>query len=115
MSVISRSMRILTQKGIFGNEFSARGTLAHSINESTLQLCVPVRFSSNSDIKRFYKNVTITQQESQFEINLDRKKLKTPMGKLLRLPSEGLALAVAAEWDQQRVSGFSTVFTMSAW
>ncbi|OQV24744.1 ATP synthase mitochondrial F1 complex assembly factor 2 [Hypsibius exemplaris] len=61
-----------------------------------------VRHSSGKrEIKRFYKNVTISQQDGQFEINLDRKRLKTPMGKILRLPTEGLALAVATEWDRQ--------------
>ncbi|XP_051925243.1 ATP synthase mitochondrial F1 complex assembly factor 2 [Hippocampus zosterae] len=55
--------------------------------------------------KRFYQDVTISQGEGGlFEINLDRRKLKTPGGKLLTLPNEALAIAVATEWDAQRDS-----------
>lgn len=38
----------------------------------------------------------------QFEINLDRRKLKTPGGKLFTVPNEALAIAVATEWDAQK-------------
>ncbi|XP_030067018.1 ATP synthase mitochondrial F1 complex assembly factor 2 [Microcaecilia unicolor] len=54
--------------------------------------------------KKFYQNVSISQGEGGFEINLDRKKLKTPQGKLFTVPSEPLAIAVATEWDSQRDS-----------
>ena len=30
--------------------------------------------------KRFYKNVSVIQSNGQFEINLDHRKLKTPLG-----------------------------------
>lgn len=36
-----------------------------------------------------------------FEINLDQKKLKTPNGKVFKVPNEALALAVATEWNMQ--------------
>ncbi|CAH2307732.1 ATP synthase mitochondrial F1 complex assembly factor 2 [Pelobates cultripes] len=55
-----------------------------------------------SDRRRFYENVSISQGEAGFEINLDRRKLKTPAGKLFSVPSEALAIAVATEWDSQR-------------
>jgi len=32
---------------------------------------------------------------------LDKYKLKTPMGKVFRVQSEALAIAVATEWDSQ--------------
>lgn len=37
-----------------------------------------------------------------FEINLDRRKLKTPGGKLFTVPNEALAISVATEWDAQK-------------
>lgn len=37
-----------------------------------------------------------------FEINLDRRKLRTPGGKLFTVPNEALAIAVANEWDTQK-------------
>ncbi|XP_054992905.1 ATP synthase mitochondrial F1 complex assembly factor 2 isoform X3 [Sorex araneus] len=52
--------------------------------------------------KRFYQNVSITQGEGGFEINLDHRKLKTPQAKLFTVPSEALAIAVATEWDAQQ-------------
>ncbi|XP_041061725.1 ATP synthase mitochondrial F1 complex assembly factor 2 [Carcharodon carcharias] len=52
--------------------------------------------------KKFYQDVSISQGEGgAFEINLDRRKLKTPQGKLFTVPSEALAIAVATEWDSQ--------------
>ncbi|CAH6786245.1 Atpaf2 [Phodopus roborovskii] len=52
--------------------------------------------------KRFYQNVSISQGEGGFEINLDHRKLKTPQAKLFTVPSEALAIAVATEWDSQQ-------------
>ncbi|KAB0401137.1 hypothetical protein E2I00_011479, partial [Balaenoptera physalus] len=52
--------------------------------------------------KRFYQNVSITQGEGGFEINLDHRKLRTPQAKLFTVPSEALAVAVATEWDSQQ-------------
>ncbi|XP_019791374.1 ATP synthase mitochondrial F1 complex assembly factor 2 isoform X5 [Sagmatias obliquidens] len=52
--------------------------------------------------KRFYRNVSITQGEAGFEINLDHRKLRTPQAKLFTVPSEALAVAVATEWDSQQ-------------
>ncbi|XP_006821816.1 ATP synthase mitochondrial F1 complex assembly factor 2-like [Saccoglossus kowalevskii] len=59
------------------------------------------QMSSFRDIKRFYKNVSVTQNDSIFEINLDNRKLKTPMGNIFTVPNEPLAIAVATEWDSQ--------------
>nr|XP_054763343.1 ATP synthase mitochondrial F1 complex assembly factor 2-like [Lytechinus pictus] len=52
--------------------------------------------------KRFYKNVSITRSGSKaFEINLDQRKLRTPSGQPVVIPTESLAVAVATEWDTQ--------------
>ena len=37
-----------------------------------------------------------------FEVNLDKRKLRTPSGKVLNIPTEPLALAVASEWLGQK-------------
>ncbi|OPJ87395.1 hypothetical protein AV530_000879 [Patagioenas fasciata monilis] len=57
---------------------------------------------SKTERKRFYQNVSISQGEGGFEINLDHRKLKTPQAKLFTVPSEALAIAVATEWDSQK-------------
>ena len=36
-----------------------------------------------------------------YEINLDKRKLRTPHGNIFRVPSEPLALAIATEWNSQ--------------
>lgn len=50
----------------------------------------------------FSNFVTILSIDGLYEINLDRRKLKTPGGKLFTVPNEALAIAVATEWDAQR-------------
>ncbi|XP_028821324.1 ATP synthase mitochondrial F1 complex assembly factor 2 [Denticeps clupeoides] len=53
--------------------------------------------------KKFYKDVSISQGDGGlFEISLDRRKLRTPGGKLFTVPNEALAIAVATEWDAQK-------------
>uniref|UniRef100_A0A3P9IKW9 ATP synthase mitochondrial F1 complex assembly factor 2 n=1 Tax=Oryzias latipes TaxID=8090 RepID=A0A3P9IKW9_ORYLA len=51
-----------------------------------------------------------TGNHGLYEINLDRRKLKTPGGKLFTVPNEALAIAVATEWDAQ--SGTLKFYTM---
>ena len=34
-------------------------------------------------------------------MNLDKNKLKTPMGSMFRVPTEALAIAIATEWNAQ--------------
>ena len=58
-----------------------------------------------TDLRKFYKKAHITQvagRPGHFEINLDTKKLKTPIGNVFQVPGEPLALAVAAEWNFQQ-------------
>ncbi|XP_044538676.1 ATP synthase mitochondrial F1 complex assembly factor 2-like [Gracilinanus agilis] len=59
-------------------------------------------YAPPAERKKFYQNVSITQGESGYEINLDHRKLKTPNAKLFTVPSEALAVAVATEWDSQQ-------------
>jgi ATP synthase F1 complex assembly factor 2 len=40
--------------------------------------------------------------KNSFELLLDSKKLKTPLGAVFSVPSEPLALAVAHEWESQK-------------
>lgn len=65
-------------------------------------LSAPSRFLHTRSRKRFYKNVSVVQNNGQFEINLDHRKLKTPSGTTFQVESEPLALAVANEWMGQK-------------
>ncbi|GIY64733.1 ATP synthase mitochondrial F1 complex assembly factor 2 [Caerostris darwini] len=53
-------------------------------------------------VKRFYRNVHVSESDGRFEICLDKRKLKTPSGTLLQVPNEALATAIATEWDMQQ-------------
>ncbi|XP_014035180.1 ATP synthase mitochondrial F1 complex assembly factor 2 isoform X2 [Salmo salar] len=60
-------------------------------------------YSIVTERKKFYEDVSISHGEGgMFEINLDRRKLKTPGGKLFTAPNQALAIAVANEWDTQK-------------
>lgn len=52
--------------------------------------------------KRFYKNASVVENNGHFEVNLDSRKLKTPLGAIFQVDSEPLALAVANEWMSQQ-------------
>ena len=66
-----------------------------SANESNVHICfLALR-------KRFYKDVSITEGDNSYEINLDGRKLKTPSGNLFKVKSIELAHAVKIEWSAQ--------------
>ena len=51
--------------------------------------------------KRFYKAVSVDERGGGFEVLLDGRAVKTPKQLPLRLSTESLAMAVAAEWARQ--------------
>jgi ATP synthase F1 complex assembly factor 2 len=91
---IAQFYRMLSQKVL--NILYSRGTSATSLRYNSVYT-LP---------KRFYKNVTVSGEENNgetlYSIQLDDKNLKTLAGKVLKVNSEPLALAVAQEWDAQK-------------
>lgn len=61
----------------------------------------PRQHSSLTGRRKFYKEVTISYDTDGYDVSLDKRKLKSPSGLVLKLPSEQLAHAVALEWDSQ--------------
>ena len=53
--------------------------------------------------KRFYGGATVRPAQKGFEIALDGKRVRTPVGVPLVVPSEALAAAIAAEWEAQKI------------
>lgn len=53
--------------------------------------------------RRFYETVDVAHEpeSSSFAITVDGRCVRTPRRSILRAPTEGLALAMAAEWDAQ--------------
>ncbi len=51
--------------------------------------------------KRFYKHVSLERRAHGYAVLLDGRAVKTPARKMLALPNEALALAVAEEWRAQ--------------
>lgn len=52
-------------------------------------------------MKRFYEHVLVTRNGDGFGVSLDDRAVKTPGRALLMLPTEALANAIAAEWQNQ--------------
>ena len=52
-------------------------------------------------MKRFYKQVSTDTSDAGWVIKLDSRTVRSPAGVLLNLPSSGLAMAVADEWNAQ--------------
>jgi chaperone required for assembly of F1-ATPase len=52
-------------------------------------------------MKRFYKQATVSPESGAVAVLLDGRPVRTPARNLLRVPTEELADAIAAEWDSQ--------------
>lgn len=66
--------------------------------------------------RRFWKEATVHAQDGGFAVHLDTRPVRTPLKAPLILPTEGLALAVAAEWQAQegKVNPATMPFTRTA-
>lgn len=51
--------------------------------------------------KRFWKEVTVVADDGGWRVELDGRSVKTPAKNVLMAPTNGLAQAVADEWDAQ--------------
>lgn len=75
---------------------------------------MPMSFMTGSIVgKRFYQKVTTRESDDGvgWSVMLDYRTLKTPTKRPLKLPTLGLAKAIAAEWEYQLVDGIRP-FTM---
>lgn len=54
-------------------------------------------------MKRFYKAAGWRAADDGFEVTLDDRPVRTPRRRAVKVPSEMLARALAAEWDEQAV------------
>lgn len=52
-------------------------------------------------VRRFYRGASIERDSEGWSVRLDGRGVRTPAGRILALPAEGLAEAVAAEWGRQ--------------
>jgi len=57
--------------------------------------------SSEWKAKRFWKNVAVVAQGGGFAVELDDRRVKTPAKVPFVLPTQAMAMAVAAEWEAQ--------------
>lgn len=64
-------------------------------------------------MKRFYKDVSVSEKNKMFMVLLDGKTIKTPQKSLCLMPTKAMALAVAKEWDDQKedIAPFSMPIT----
>lgn len=52
-------------------------------------------------MKRFYSDAGYEAAQGQFQVTLDGRPVRTPAKAMLRVPSQKLAAAIAAEWQAQ--------------
>ncbi len=66
--------------------------------------------------KRFYKDATVDAEGDGFSVRLDGRPVRTPGKRLLTLPTERMAEAVAAEWraQDQKIDPRTMPWTRSA-
>lgn len=50
-----------------------------------LNVCIQVFISLHPARNRFYKNVSVAGSAGTYEVNLDHRKLKTPLGNVLQV------------------------------
>lgn len=57
----------------------------------------------SSQMKRFWKTVSLHTQPTHYEVKLDKRSLRTPNGTLLAIPKENRLLAslIVHEWNEQ--------------
>ena len=84
--------------GVDGTQ-SATGV--HHIPESTKSSSIVRALTPRFPGKEPPSNGTKTNTTSWYGITLDGRKVSTPMGQTLAVPSEALAYMIAAEWDSQ--------------
>ncbi|KAK4754861.1 hypothetical protein SAY87_008618 [Trapa incisa] len=87
-------------------------TKLSSFGDSSVTM--PLSFMTGSIVgKRFYKQVTTREADDGvgWSVMLDYRTLKTPSKRPLKLPTPGLAKAIAAEWEYQQTDGIRP-FTM---
>jgi chaperone required for assembly of F1-ATPase len=66
---------------------------------SLIRHCLRYKSTATSPtISRFWKTVSIRKQDTNYEILLDNRVLKTPDHTKILVPREMLALLTAAEW-----------------
>jgi chaperone required for assembly of F1-ATPase len=56
----------------------------------------------NRLLTKFWKSVTIVKHSGKYRVMLDSKPVKTPLGTVIDISAETLALLTAAEWDMQK-------------
>ena len=66
--------------------------------------------------KRFWKDVTVNELAEGFSVQLDSRVVKTPLKRVLMVPTTGLAEAIAAEWHsvEEEIDPSRMPFTRSA-
>jgi len=86
------------------NQFHCYGTknlFNFKNHENPFTVTISKRFYPEP-AKRFYAETIVSPVEDHFEINLDKRKLKTPQQKVFQVKNEALANMIASEWAAQR-------------
>ena len=67
------------------------------------EICEPGKKNTKAKLpKRFYSTVSVAQHGDGFVIHLDERRVRTPAGQELCVPTQALAQTVAQEWERQK-------------
>ena len=92
---------------------AAKAIIMNQVSQQkTLFACMSSISANRKERKRFYLSATVAESFVEkkigkpettrlFEINLDKRKLKTPAGKLFQVDNELLATMICQEWTSQ--------------
>ena len=97
---------IFLRKSSEENKASSASTSASDSDD--VRSIAPSRTASDGTAPRFYRRASAAPAADGdgWVVKLDHRVLKTPAKKPMKLPTEALALAIAAEWEWQ-VIGFT--------
>ena len=110
--------RVLNRQGIFrvdlmkmrgyGSRTSLRLFSTVSIGDARQSIAGRTRFYKSVDVEEVKHSTTVLDagvgSKSSFKITLDKRTLRTPSGTPLHVPTIGLAVAIAEEWDAQKAN-----------
>lgn len=90
------------RKKFYENVSISQGEGKHNLAMLDSSIDQLLKLQSRQESIVYNKKICVSSVGGFFEINLDKRKLKTPGGKLFSVPNEALAIAVATEWDAQK-------------
>lgn len=98
-----RSRNLTTSSTHHNASSSSQTTASPSVQPSSSSPSASDTAKVSSQMKRFWKTVSLHTEPTHYEVKLDKRSLRTPNGTLLAIPKENRLLAslIVHEWNEQ--------------